>query len=38
MWNRAFNFLAPFGYEDEAGFHYGEMPRPHDSQQSTQIR
>ena len=25
-WHAAISYLAPFGYEDEAGFHYGEMP------------
>jgi len=30
MWNAALNFFVPYGYEDETGFHYGEMRRPAD--------
>ena len=25
-WRAVINHLAPIGYEDETGFHYGEMP------------
>ena len=25
-WHAAVNYLVPIGYEDETGFHYGEMP------------
>ncbi len=25
-WHAVMNYLVPIGYEDEAGFHYGEMP------------
>ena len=25
-WGAAMGFLVPIGYEDEAGFHYGEEP------------
>ncbi|MFO1487248.1 MAG: hypothetical protein U1F65_02110 [Verrucomicrobiota bacterium] len=25
---RVFELLAPLGYEDEAGFHYGSNPQP----------
>jgi hypothetical protein len=27
-WHAAINYLVPIGYEDETGFHYGEMPVP----------
>ena len=30
-WHAAINFLVPIGYEDETGFHYGEMPGPSES-------
>jgi hypothetical protein len=30
-WYAAINFLAPIGYEDETGFHYGAMPTRNDS-------
>ena len=26
VWHAALNFVAPVGYEDGTGFHYGEMP------------
>jgi len=26
IWRTAINYLVPIGYEDETGFHYGEMP------------
>jgi len=25
-WHAAINYLMPIGYEDETGYHYGEMP------------
>jgi len=25
-WHKAINYFVPIGYEDETGFHYGEMP------------
>jgi len=25
-WQAAMNFLAPMGYQDQTGFHYGERP------------
>jgi hypothetical protein len=25
-WQRAVDYLMPIGYQDETGFHYGEMP------------
>lgn len=25
-WQAAVDFVAPMGYEDEAGFHYGPQP------------
>jgi hypothetical protein len=25
-WESAIDFLVPFGYEDQTGFHYGEVP------------
>jgi hypothetical protein len=25
-WHAATDFMVPIGYEDETGFHYGEMP------------
>jgi hypothetical protein len=28
VWHAAINYLVPIGYEDETGFHYGEMPEP----------
>ena len=28
-WNVVLNFLAPLGYENESGFHYGIQPIPH---------
>ena len=31
----AMNFLAPFGYEDEAGFHYGDIPPLYEPDQTT---
>jgi hypothetical protein len=27
-WQAAVNFLVPIGYEDESGFHHGEMSAP----------
>lgn len=24
-WHKAVDYLAPIGYEDDTGFHYGEM-------------
>jgi hypothetical protein len=30
----AMNFLAPFGYEDEIGFHYGDTPPLHEPDQT----
>jgi hypothetical protein len=27
-WRTTINYLVPIGYEDETGFHYGEMPVP----------
>jgi hypothetical protein len=26
LWRAALGCIAPLGYEDEMGFHYGEMP------------
>ncbi|MGP8199174.1 MAG: hypothetical protein ACLQU4_06700, partial [Limisphaerales bacterium] len=26
IWHAAIDYLVPIGYEDETGFHYGEMP------------
>ncbi len=26
VWHAAMNLIAPLGYEDESGFHLGEMP------------
>jgi hypothetical protein len=28
-WDAVINILAPVGYEDEDGFHYGKQPAPH---------
>ena len=28
-WDAVVNFLAPLGYENESGFHYGKQPVPH---------
>jgi hypothetical protein len=28
LWQAAANFVVPTGYEDNAGFHYGEKPAP----------
>ncbi|MGD0812052.1 MAG: hypothetical protein ABSA83_00460 [Verrucomicrobiota bacterium] len=28
VWHAAINYFVPVGYEDETGFHYGEMPAP----------
>jgi hypothetical protein len=25
VWHAAINYLVPIGYEDETGFHYGQM-------------
>jgi hypothetical protein len=27
-WQTALDYFVPLGYEDESGFHYGEMPAP----------
>ena len=26
LWRATMNLIAPLGYEDESGFHFGEMP------------
>ena len=38
MWHAVLNFVAPFGFEDETGFHYGEMPASRERQQTTHLR
>ena len=34
----AVDYFVPIGYEDEAGFHYGEMPVPNSSMSLGQHR
>jgi hypothetical protein len=34
VWHSTVNFLAPFGYEDEIGFHYGDTPPLHEPDQT----